>query len=124
MIRMTIAVPEPLIPAANQLARCLGQSAADGLSFGAVAYQNGAGQLYALASGLVQADFIEKAFAPLVAPPWGADMAAAFRAQEALRLCPPEAEDPLEMQAGPEVISVHLGEGLLQKIALMGLVAL
>ena len=38
--RATIAVPEPLIAEANQLALALGESAADDQTFGAATYQD------------------------------------------------------------------------------------
>jgi len=46
----TIAVPDPLIPDANQLALCLGESAADDQTFGAATYQDDEGNLYAVCS--------------------------------------------------------------------------
>ena len=73
-MRNTYAVPESLIVAANQLARALGQSAADEGTFLAARYTKN-GTLYAVASG--QFDLS----GPLVEPPWGADMALAAQAQ-------------------------------------------
>ena len=46
--RATIAVPDPLIPDANQLALALGESAADDQTFGAASYQDAGGNLYAV----------------------------------------------------------------------------
>lgn len=86
MIRVTIACPEALIGDANQLALCLGYGVADALTYGAPVWQDGVGNLYAVASTLVSETFAATAGSALVEPAWGADMAAAARAQAAIRI--------------------------------------
>ena len=49
-LRATIAVPVAHIADANQLAICLGQSAADDKTFGAATFQDAEGNLYAVSS--------------------------------------------------------------------------
>ena len=84
----TIAVPDPLIPDANQLALCLGESAADDQTFGAATYQDAGGNLYAVCSTVAKPVFAEKASQPLQAPDHapGVDMEAATRAQAMYKL--------------------------------------
>lgn len=86
MIQITIAVPVALIEQANQLARCIGYTEADGLTF-TLAPQIGG---YAVASGLVHEAFLTNAFLPLTEPEWGADMDAAAEAQAAVTLLSPD----------------------------------
>lgn len=86
MIRVTIACPEALIGDANQLALCLGYGPADALTYGDAAWQDGAGNLYAVASALVSETFAATAGSALAEPAWGADMAAAARAQGAIQI--------------------------------------
>lgn len=81
MIRVTIAVPEAHIEAANHLARCIGYTEADGMTYGEAAWQDSDGNRYALASTMAEASFVATAASPLVEPPWGADMIAAAQAQ-------------------------------------------
>lgn len=81
MIRVTIACPEALITDANQLARVLGYSDADGETYGEPHWQDTAGNRYAVASGLVSEGFSAAAQSELAEPDWGADMEAAARAQ-------------------------------------------
>lgn len=82
MIQVTIAVPVALISAANQLARVIGYGEADGETFTLAPVING----YAVASGLVQPEFVSDAFQPLIEPEWGADMDAAAQAQAEVAL--------------------------------------
>lgn len=65
---VTIAVPAAHIADANELARCLGYSAADGESFGTAAWQDGEGHLYAVASGPVRPTFVSASASPLADP--------------------------------------------------------
>lgn len=95
MIRLTIAAPQDKAFEANQLALCLGYSLADGETFGPVLWQDEQGGRYALASGMVEESFLTKAFAPLAAPLWPVDMAAAGQAQSMVALYDPEA--PLQV---------------------------
>jgi len=84
----TIAVPDPLIPDANQLALALGESAADDQTFGAANYQDAGGNLYAVCSTVAKPVFAEKASKPLQAPDHapGVDLEAATRAQAMYKL--------------------------------------
>ncbi len=84
----TIAVPEPLIPDANQLALAFGESSADDQTFGAANYQDAGGNLYAVCSTVAKPVFAEKASQPLQAPDHapGVDMEAATRAQAMLQI--------------------------------------
>lgn len=93
MIQVTIAVPVALIAAANQLARVIGYSEADGETFSLAPVIDG----HAVASGLVEAAFITDAFLPLEEPEYGADMALARTAQAAVVVVDPESpSDPPE----------------------------
>jgi len=84
----TIAVPEPLISDANQLALCLGESAADDQTFGAASYQDAGGNLYAVCSTVAKPIFAQLASQPLQAPNHapGVDLEAATRAQARLQI--------------------------------------
>ena len=109
LIHITITVPEAHIADANQLARVLGYSEADALTFDQAPRIEVDGQTYARAAGMVDAGWLLPAYGPLVAPEWGADMAAAARAQALLqvydmRTADPEADPPPE--ADPEKILV------------------
>jgi len=84
----TIAVPDPLIPDANQLALCLGESSADDQTFGAATYQDAGGNLYAVCSTVAKPIFVQLASQPLQAPDHapGVDLEAATRAQAILQI--------------------------------------
>ena len=84
----TIAVPDPLIPDANQLALALGESAADDQTFGAASYQDAGGNLYAVCSTVAKPIFVQLAGQPLQAPDHapGVDLEAATRAQAMLQI--------------------------------------
>ena len=118
MIRVTIAAPLALIAAANQLARCIGYSEADGETFGPPSHQDASGALYAVASGLVQPAFVGDAISPLVEPAWGADMEAAGAAQAAIALWQEEAP----VVATPETIAAIVGDDVAGALAALGLV--
>ena len=90
MIRATIACPEALIGDANQLASCLGLGPEDAQTYGAPVWQDAAGNRYAVASAQVSRSFPAAAASPLTPPPWGADMAAASRAQGLIRIGDPD----------------------------------
>lgn len=111
MMRVTIACPEALIGDANQLALCLGYGEADAQTYGAPGWQDAAGNLYAVASALVSEAFAATAGSALAEPPWGADMAAAARAQAAIRIG--GAADPAHLVAvfdeDPQAALVVLG---------------
>jgi len=114
----TIAVPEPLIPDANQLALALGESAADDQTFGAASYQDAGGNLYAVCSTVAKPIFVQLAGQPLQAPDHapGVDLEAATRAQALLQIN--------GGFANPDVIAVILGgsaERAQDHIAVLGL---
>ena len=114
----TIAVPEPLIPDANQLALCLGESSADDQTFGAATYQDDGGNLYAVCSTVAKPIFVQLAGQPLQAPDYapGVDLEAATRAQALLQIN--------GGIATPDVIAVILGasaEIAQDHIAVLGL---
>ena len=104
--RATIAVPEPLIAEANQLALCLGESSADDQTFTTASYQDAQGNLYAVCSTVAKPIFAEIAGQPLQAPEHarGMDLAAATRAQGMLQIN--------GGIATPDVIAVILGDRL------------
>ena len=117
--RVTIAAPaHPSAPDANQLALCLGESAADDQTFVEVNYQDAQGNLYAVASTVAKPIFAEMAGQPLQAPDHAPDMdlAAATRAQSLLQIN--------NGIATPDVIAVILGDRLesaQDHIAVLGL---
>jgi hypothetical protein len=87
MIRITCSAPEALIPQANQLAMCLGQSEADGQTYRGLNWTDGT-NLYAAASFEASDEWITFAQAPLTRPAWDTeeviDMDAAASAQATL----------------------------------------
>lgn len=86
MIRVTIAVPEDFIEEANELASCIGWDEADKYTFTRVTHRDGEGNLYAVASGLVEEEFLSDALSPLEEPSWGADLDKAEMAQAMVQL--------------------------------------
>lgn len=120
-IAITIAVPAAHVADANQLARCLGLSEADARTFRAAGWQDGDGNTYAVASGLVRPSFSAGAASPLVEPAWGADMTAAARAQALLSVFDPEAS-PVPF-AGPDRIGAVLAFDAQEALAILGLTA-
>jgi len=118
--RVTIAVPAPLIPDANQLALCLGESASDDRTFTAANYQDAAGNLYSVCSTVAKPVFVELASQPLQAPEHApdVDIEAATRAQALVSIN--------DQPSDPGRIAVILGDRLesaMDHIAAMGLVA-
>ena len=87
-MRVTAAAPEDMVADCNQLAMCLASGPADGLTYGALNWQDEDGNLYAAASWETSEAWIEFAMAPLVRPAWDLDeiidMDAAERAQDAM----------------------------------------
>ncbi len=112
MIRVTIACPEALIGDANQLALCLGLGSEDAHTYGAACWLDAAGNRYAVASAIVPSRFAADAAAPLADPPWGADMAAAGRAQALIRL---------DVVAGPDRLACVFGDDATAALAVLGL---
>jgi len=86
--RATIAVSEAHIADGNQLALCLGESAADDQTFGTARYQDSSGNLYSVCSTVAKPVFGQMAGQPLVAPDHAPemDLDAATRAQALLRI--------------------------------------
>jgi len=119
-LRITLACPDAHIAEANQLALCLGESAADDRTFTAANYQDAAGNLYAVCSTVAKPVFVELAAQPLQAPAHApdADLDAASRAQALVSIN--------DRPAGPDRIAVILGDRLesaMDHIAALGLVA-
>lgn len=112
MIRLTFACPEAHILDANQLARVIGLSPDDDKTYGEPQYQDADGNLYAVASGLVESSFLITATSPLTEPEWGADMAAAQRAQ---------ALAALGESAAPGHIAAIVGDDVSEALAFLGL---
>jgi hypothetical protein len=124
MTRLTAACPADLIADANHLAMCLGQSAADGLTYGTLGWQDSDGNTYAAASFLARPEWIAGATQPLTRPAWDTegiiDMDAAARAQAALVVWL-GGDEPVP-QAAPGAITVAAGDDGLAAMAAMGLV--
>jgi len=104
--KATIAAPVSLIPDANKLALCLGESHSDDQTFNASTYQDANGNLYAVCSTVAKPIFAQLAGQPLQAPDHapGMDLAAATRAQRMLQIN--------NGIATPDVIAVILGDRL------------
>ena len=116
--KATIAAPVSLIPDANQLALCLGESPADDQTFTAASYQDAQGNLYAVCSTVAKPIFSQLAGQPLQAPDHAPemDLAAATRAQSLLQIN--------NGTASTDVIAVILGdrkESAKEHIAALGL---
>lgn len=103
MIRLTFACPAAHIADANQLARVVGYGPDDDQTYGEPQYQDADGNLYAVASGLVEPSFVTTATSPLAEPEWGADMDAAQRAQALAALGEPAAADHIAAVVGDDV---------------------
>lgn len=125
MIRITIICPEAHVGDANNLAMALGQGRADGLTFGASAWQDGEANRYAAASLPVSPEWLVAAQSALARPAWDTEpyavnMAGAGRAQARVVLPDPAGEAPLP-QANPALILALAGEPL-SMLAAAGLV--
>lgn len=90
-ITLTLIVPASLIPAANELACIGGKSEADRNTFRAPAYEAG-GVEYAVTNFTAPPVWVEVMTGPLWEPEWGADVALAEAAQDALDFGTDEAE--------------------------------
>lgn len=110
-MRVTIACPEAMIGDANQFARAIGASEADGQTFGLPTWRDGDGAAYAVASGVFSDAFPARATGPLVEPEWGADMEAAGRAQAALAI---------GATAATGVLAAVIGEDIPAALAALG----
>lgn len=125
MIRITIICPEAHLGDANSLAMALGQGPADGLTFGAAAWQDRGGSRYAAASLPFSSAWLAAAQSPLARPAWdiepyAVNMAGAGRAQARVVLQDPAGEAPLP-RADSATILVLAGEPLAM-LAAAGLV--
>lgn len=123
MIRLTIACPEADVSDANALFSCLGQSEADGFTFGASTWESGGGERYLLASLYTDATILGALVSPLTAPAWNVNLAAAERAQDLLEIVTPErldAEGPEIALAIPMMITVIVGVEPAQALQLLG----
>lgn len=118
VMRVTIFVPQAMIADANQFALCLGQSVADADTFGAATWEDGNGNLYAVASTLARAAFAIDAASPLAAPAFApdADLVAAGRAQAALVIYDPAAP----VQASPSRILAVIHDSASTALAAAG----
>jgi hypothetical protein len=72
--RATIAAPESMMAGANQLALCLGQSAADDQTFRVANYQDAQGKKYAVASTVAKPNFVTGAQTQILAPEFAPDV--------------------------------------------------
>lgn len=114
MPRVTIACPQPHIADANQLARCIGLGPDDEKTYGAAAWQDALGNLYAVASAVVGDGFAQAAGSTLSAPAWGCNMAAARRAQALIQI---------GSAASPDKLSAMFGDDAIAAVAALGLSA-
>lgn len=111
-ITLTLAVPAPRIPAANELACIGGLKAADRQTFREPRYV-AAGVEYAVTRFSVPPVWIDAMTGPLWEPAWGADVALAQTAQAVLDLGTEEAE-PVP---SANTITVYEGEDYARWIA-------
>lgn len=122
-MRITAACPASLVDDANQLAMCLGQSEADGQTFGPLNWQDDTGALYSCASWEASEEWFESVSDPLVRPEWDTgeliDMDAAAAAQAALLIW--SGEDDLPIAESDSITVIPNMDGL-SAIAAMGLV--
>jgi hypothetical protein len=120
MTRITAAAPEALVYECNQLAMCLADSVADGLTYTGLNWVDADGNLYAAASWEASDAWVEGASQPLVRPAWDVDevidMDAATAAQAALVF---STEPVLAM---PDKLTALSGPDAVAALGLMGLV--
>ena len=118
-MRITIACPDALRDDANNLAMVLGFGPDDALTYGALNWQDAAGNLYACASLPVSDTFTTAAQTALQRPAWDTDnhvnMAGAGRAQAALVF------SPVPVLALPDKLTACVGEDGPAMLAAMGL---
>jgi len=128
-MRVTIATPEALINAANQLALASGLSEADVNTFGEAKWEDADGNRYSVASGIVSDDYPQIAAGDLTdrAAGAGADMTLVQAAQSAVVQWAPVinaetgemASDP--PRAVPGVITAIIHNSAQEAIRLTGL---
>lgn len=110
-MRVTIACPESLVKGANQLASCLGLGPEDAQTYGEACWQDAECNRYAVASAVVGDSFASAAASKLTRPEWGANMAAAGRAQALIRLGEP---------ASPDIIAAVIGDDVQNALSILG----
>lgn len=114
--RVTIACPESLVKDANELAKVLGFTEADGSTYQEIWYLDSKGNRYACPSMIVSAGFATKAFSSLKRPNWDkdtkVDLSAAERAQSLVRVS--TQENPL--MADPDFIVAVFSDPLLANV--------
>ena len=114
MTPITIICPEAHVGDANQLAMVLGESPADGLTFGVPGWQDDEGARYAAASLQVSCDWIAAAGRPLVRPIWDGvpyriNLTGAHRAQLCCVFMQADTFDAQPMKADAAVILMIAG---------------
>jgi hypothetical protein len=126
-MRITAACPEAMMYEANNLAMCLGQSAADGQTFVNIAWQDDDGSLYSCASFEASEAWVESAQSPLVRPEWDVDeiidMDAANAAQAAMIFWTPTEDEPVAPLATTDHLTAITGNDPQASLVAMGLKA-
>lgn len=121
-IEITIACPDTMIADANHLAMVLGEGPADGLTFPDPDW-HGPGGHYAVAAVEVTDEWLHRARSVPERPAWdgvrpfAVDLAAARRAQAAIRLLQPGER----RAAAPGEITILAGPKAVEAVALLGL---
>ena len=125
-MRLTIICPAQHRDDANHYAMALGESEADGLTYGEPAWQDASGNLYSVASLPVSEDFIDRATGTLERPEWdnepyGISMAAAERAQALVQVWQATEDDDQPPQADTGTILAMAGDDPLGLLGAAGL---
>jgi len=128
-IRVTIATPEVLLDEANQLALATGLSPADVMTFGEPKWEDAAGNLYSLSSGVVSDLYPQIAASDLTAlcEATGADQALAEAAQAVVVVWAPEYDGETgelvsaAPQATPDTITAIIHPSPFTAIGFMGI---
>lgn len=124
--RLTLSVPEALVPQANQLALIVGESAADANTFAQANWQDEQGNLYAVCSTVAKPVVTSLLGTTLKAdnlPPHaeGADLAAAQQAMDAIVVYQPYNEQTPATQADPTHIVLAIDYAPIAALKQMGL---
>lgn len=122
-VRITVSVPEALVPDAQDLAMVLARGPEDAGTYGALSWQDANGNLYSCASFEAPPEWIVAAQGTLTRPEWDVEpyrisMAAANRAQDALVFWAGEGDIPL---AAPGKMVAIAGMDGPAAVAAMGL---
>jgi hypothetical protein len=125
-VRITVSVPEALVPDAQDLAMVLARGPEDANTYGALSWQDAEGNLYSCASFEAPPEWIIAAQGTLTRPAWDVlpyiiSMAAANRAQDALVFWSGEGDIP---QAAPGKMVAIAGMEGPEAVAAMGLTAI